>query len=594
MLTPAWNIESQYPSIDSTSFQEDFLFVTTAIATIEKKNSSKDIPTLQELFKLQEKAQIILENLSTYIRCILSVDASDAKAKTKNSEVEVLVSQFTLAITPLDMLVKTCDKSFLKSILADPALEAYDFQWNQSRAKAIFLLSEAEETLLAALSTSGHTAWGTLYSNLCGTIKCHLKYPDKTETIGLAQAQAMAFQKDPGTRKVAWHAVQDAWMEHKETSAAILNALAGWRHEVNKRRSHTKALHYLDTPLQENRIEKETLTALLASCHKNLKETRQAPQMMAKILQKPRLDPWDLVAPSPLGDVEKKISFSEAIKFIREAFANVDSQMADFVDLMVKNQWIEGRVLPNKTTGAYCTNFPKSKEPRVYMTYMGSDHDVSTLAHELGHAFHGWVMRDLPKAQKTYPMTLAETASVFAETALRDLLLQKATTPEEKLDSSWNDLEASSAFLINIPARFEFERNFYDKRADRALNPEELAELMNSAWTKWYGPVLSKNDPLFWAHKLHFSLAGNQGFYNFPYSFGYLFSLNIYARREELGSNFMKTYVNILRDTGRMTAEELIQKHFQEDIKKPEFWQKSIDVVLKKLNKIEDLLQFQY
>ncbi|MGZ3796913.1 MAG: M3 family oligoendopeptidase, partial [Pseudobdellovibrionaceae bacterium] len=164
MLTPAWNIESQYPSIDSTSFQEDFLFVTTAIATIEKKNSSKDIPTLQELFKLQEKAQIILENLSTYIRCILSVDASDAKAKAKNSEVEVLVSQFTLAITPLDMLVKTCDKSFLKSILADPALEAYDFQWNQSRAKAIFLLSEAEETLLAALSTSGHTAWGTLYS----------------------------------------------------------------------------------------------------------------------------------------------------------------------------------------------------------------------------------------------------------------------------------------------------------------------------------------------------------------------------------------------------------------------------------------------
>jgi oligoendopeptidase F len=113
---------------------------------------------------------------------------------------------------------------------------------------------------------------------------------------------------------------------------------------------------------------------------------------------------------------------------------------------------------------------------------------------------------------------------------------------------------------------------------------------MNEAWTKWYGTVLSKNDPLFWAHKLHFSIAGDHSFYNFPYSFGYLFSLSIYARRKELGASFMKTYVDVLRDTGRMTAEDLIQKHFGEDIQKPEFWQKSIDVVLKKLNTIEGLI----
>jgi oligoendopeptidase F len=443
MTTPAWNIECEYLTIEAPLFQEDFAFVANAIATIERKNSSKDIPTLQELFILHERAWVLLGNLDTYVQCVLSVDATDQKAKAKNSELETLQSRITQAATPLDILVKTCDEAFLKKILAHPSLEGYEFQWNQARTKAVFLLSEAEETLLTALGISGHLAWETLYGNLCGTLKCHLKYPDKTETVGLAQAQAMTYQKDPASRKVAWHAIQEAWTEHKETSAAVLNALAGWRHEVNKKRSHKKALHYLDTPLHENRITGKTLNALMEACHKNIENTRKAPRMMARILKKSQLDPWDLLAPSPLGDAGKQISFSEAIKLVREAFGNVDPQMADFVDLMVKNQWIEGRVLPNKTTGAYCTGFPKSKAPRVYMTYMGSDHDVSTLAHELGHGFHAWVMRDLPRAQTNYPMTLAETASVFAETALRDLLLQKASTPEEKLDFSWNELEAA-------------------------------------------------------------------------------------------------------------------------------------------------------
>lgn len=417
-----------------------------------------------------------------------------------------------------------------------------------------------------------------------------MKYPDKTETVGLAQALGSLFQKEELERKTAWHAVQEAWTEHRETSAAILNSLAGWRHEVNKKRSHTKPLHYLDTPLHENRIQHATLDALMAACHKNIQSTRKAPVLMAKVLKKTHLDPWDLLAPSPLGEESKKVEFSEAVRLVREAYGNVDPLMADFVDMMVKNNWIEGRVLPNKTTGAYCTYFNKSRQPRVYMTYMGSDHDVSTLAHELGHAFHSWSMRDLPPVQTNYPMTLAETASVFGETALRDTLLQKAKTKEEKLDFSWNELEAASAFLINIPARFEFEKNFYDKRTEKALSPDELGTLMDEAWGKWYGPVLSKNDKLFWAHKLHFSIAGDNSFYNFPYAFGYLFSLSIYARRKELGADFMPTYVNVLRDTGRMTAEDLIQKHFGEDITQPEFWQKSLDLVVNKLTAIEELV----
>ena len=221
------------------------------------------------------------------------------------------------------------------------------------------------------------------------------------------------------------------------------------------------------------------------------------------------------------------------------------------------------------------------------MTYMGSPQDISTLAHELGHAYHSWVMRDLPLAQRRYPMTLAETASIFAETVLSDTLLAQAQTPEEKLACAWTDAESAVSFLINIPARYEFESRFYEQRKKRSLTAAELCQLNQEAWQKWYGNTLSQMDPLFWAHKLHFSIGG-VSFYNFPYTFGYLFSLSIYARRKEWGTEFMPRYIEILRDTGRMSAEDLVSRHLGEDIRRPEFWQKAIDVVIEKISKAEN------
>ncbi|WP_413288611.1 M3 family oligoendopeptidase [Bdellovibrio sp. HCB337] len=590
MTSPAWNINSEYASIESAAFTEDFAFVENAIATIEKRSAQKDIKNLQDLFILKEKAYTLAWNMSVYLQCTISVDSTEKAAKAKASICEDQMSRLNQACISLNMWIKTCDEASLKQVLAHPELQASEFTWDRMRKNSDLLLSEKEETLLEALNTSGHDAWGNLYSRLCGSLKCELKYPDKTETVGLSQAAAMVRHKDEATRKVAWNAVQEAWSEHRETSAAIVNALAGWRHEVIKKRSYKRPQHFLDSSLHYNRNTRETLEAIMTACHQNLEGLRKAPLMMAKIMKKPKLDPWDLVAPSPLGEAGKNISFSEGMETILYAFNQVDPQLADFANMMVKNQWIDGRVLPNKSTGGYCTEFEKSLTPRIFMTYMGSDRDVVTLAHELGHAYHSWVMRDMPRAQRHYPMTLAETASVFAETALRDVMMQKAKNDQERLEFGWSDLESAASYLINIPVRFDFEKSFYEKRMERTLSPEELSGLMDQAWNKWYGPTVSNSDPLFWASKLHFSIPGDANFYNYPYTFGYLFSLSIYARRKELGSQFMKTYVDILRDTGRMTAEDLVQKHLGEDIRRPEFWQKSLNVVLGKLNTIEKLI----
>ncbi|QLY26270.1 M3 family oligoendopeptidase [Bdellovibrio sp. KM01] len=599
MNGPTWNIESVYPTLTSPEFQKDWDRVTEELESLQKniaeikadlqKPTDKTITHIQNILLAYEKCVITAATMSTYVNCLLSVNSTNTEAKTKESEIQIFFSKLSQAIIPLNLMIQKCDESTFNKILDHDHIKSYRFSYEEKRKKVAHALSEPEELLMTSLEVSGHTAWGNLYDELSGNMRVHLKYADRTETVGLAKASALTKTANEADRKAAWIGIQEAWAEHQHSAAAIVNALAGWRIEDAQKRSHTKAMSFMDNPLNDNRITQKTLDAMISACRANAKDIQKAGLLMAKVMKKNKLELWDLMAPSPIAASADAVPFEQGAKIVKDSFANVSPEMADFVQMMVDNNWIEGRVLPNKRTGAYCTGFLAKREPRVYMTYMGSNSDIGTLAHELGHGFHSWVMRDMSLGEMDYPMTLAETASVFAETVLGDALMSTSGSREQKIENAWGDLESAMAFLINIPVRYEFERKFYEARQERTLSADELRSLMGSVWKEWYGDSTENADELFWAHKLHFHIAG-LSFYNFPYTFGYLFSLSIYARRKELGADFMPKYKAILRDTGRMSAEDLIQKHLGEDITQPAFWQKSIDVVKAKINHFETLI----
>ncbi|WP_413577573.1 M3 family oligoendopeptidase [Bdellovibrio sp. HCB290] len=599
MNGPTWDIESVYPSISSKEFQADWNTIHSDLESLQKNiaelkpqfanPTDKTISQIQNILLMDEQTSILGATLGTYLSCSLSVDSSNAEAKIKSSELDIFNSKFSQTMVPLRLFLQHCEESVFKKVLNHEKIKPYQFIFEQDRVIATYSLPEAQETLLKSLEVSGHSAWGELYDELSGNIRVQLKYPDRTETVGLAKASALTKTANELDRKVAWLGIQEAWNEHQHSAAAIVNALAGWRLEEAEKRSHTKPKTFMNDPLFNNRISQATLDAMISACKNNTKDIQKAGLLMAKVMKKDRLALWDLMAPSPIAASPAAIPFEQGAKIVRDAFAHVSPEMADFVQMMVDKNWIEGRILPNKRTGAYCTGFLKTQEPRVYMTYMGSNSDIGTLAHELGHGFHAWVMRDMSLGEQNYPMTLAETASVFAETVLGDALMSKAKSSEEKIENAWGDLESAMAFLVNIPVRYDFEHRFYEARKERTLSAQELRELMKTVWTEWYGDSTEGADELFWAHKLHFHIA-DLSFYNFPYTFGYLFSLSIYARRQELGASFMDKYKAILRDTGRMNAEELIMKHLGEDITQPAFWQKSIDVVKSKISHFESLI----
>ena len=328
---------------------------------------------------------------------------------------------------------------------------------------------------------------------------------------------------------------------------------------------------------------------MMEATHSSRQISQRALRAMAKLHGVEQLGPWDLMAPAPVKS-SGSIDFSDAIDLIAQAFSEFSKPMGEFAIEMAERGWIDSEQTENRSTGAYCGSFAEPRQARIFITYDGTMTNVITLAHELGHAWHNRVMEDIPEAKTNYPMTLAETASIFAETLVRESLLKAAKDDKQRLEIMWSEAETAAALMLNIPARFEFEQKLVETRQNNFVTADAMKEMMRESWQSWYENSLSEYDEMFWASKLHFSISGF-GFYNYPYLFGYLFSLGIYSQKEQAGDSFEAQYLNILRDTGSMTAEALVKKHLGQDIASPQFWLDSIGIVEKSLQQFEQLAQ---
>ncbi len=595
---PEWDLGSEYAGVDDPALAEDLRALSAKLddaeALNEKLTGDEAIDSAQSIAKLADEAGILLSNVGAFAHCMLSVDSQHEGAQQLNGRLQTYRKRFGDVFEPLSQFLDGAEDSVIETYLEDPEVAPSAFQVQHGRKRRHENLSLSEESLVNGLSQDGIHAWGNLYDQLSGTLQCEVVLGNETQDMGIAQASGLLMSAEDHERKAAWQAINTAWESQDESCAAAINAIAGWRLEMCSQRSRQQAVHYLDAPVHMNRIERATLDTLIEVADAAKPLTQRAAMLMGRAYNKEGLGPWDVRAPAPQlgaseGEDGGRIEFDEAVDIIASAYGEVDPSMEEFVRMMVANRWVEGTVGPRKTPGAYCTGFAKSRTPRVYMTYTGGQSDVITLAHELGHALHSWVMRDLPESQRSYGMSLAETASTFGETLVRDALLAKSTSQQERLDIIWEEMSAFTAFLLNIPTRFEFERRFYDARAERPLRPQELKDLMSEAWQNWYGVALQEPDPMFWASKLHFYISG-LSFYNFPYLFGYLFSLGVYAKRDEFGEEFYPRYVELLRDTGRMTAEDLAKKHLDVDIREADFWQATIASLEPRIDAFEQLL----
>lgn len=592
-----WDNSNVYSSLDDPKIEETLKSVgertekLTAPAeviasSLENIEAVSDdvIKTAQELLLNHHDIAVDIYTLRTFASCITSTDAKNEKARGLLSRISKLNTELNKVVTPLFVFTDKLSADQNKKFLDHPEVSNWSFQINHGRLQSDFLLENSEEQIISGLSVDGLHAWGNLYNTISGNLVCNVD----GEELGLARASSLLRQGDRDKRIKAHKAIKDAWSVHEESSAAILNAINGWRLENNSLRSNKRELHYLDKACHQSHISRKTLNTLMETTFENRSVGHRAHKAMAKGMGIDKLGPWDILAPAPMKGKGKTYGFKESIDLISEAFSRLTPQMGEFAQMMYKNNWIDAKETEFRSPGAYCTGFAKYREPRVFMTFDGSIGNVITLAHELGHAYHNWVMRDMPYVKTFYAMTTAETASIFGETLVRDYLFENCKTDEDRFEITWQDAESAGAMLCNIPARYEFEKQLVEKRKESVVPVSELKSMMSDAWKTWYEDSLSEYDEMYWASKLHFSIS-SIGFYNYPYLFGYLFSLGIYAEKDNHGDKFNDLYTNILRDTGSMNAVELIQKHLGKSIEEKEFWQGSIDLVEKSVARFENL-----
>jgi len=639
---PAWDLSSEYPSFDHPSFAADLEAIEALLAELEALSPTAEealeradrldpasdgalLESALRFLELKTRLETLFDNVRTYANCRASLDGQDAKAKELRGVFSTMGARIDKAESAFALLLARASDSFADALLASPRASGDAFAIRQARKFRDRLLELSEERVVSSLYPDGFEAWSRLYDAIAGTARARYSGPDPTEApraaqaahgaaqvapkverdMGLSEVASLLRAPDRSVREAAFRAQTAAFEIHGESLAAILNALAGHRLAEYGMRSRKAPMRFLDAALSMNHMEEATLEAMMSVVDASRDLGRKALRLQAKLLGVERLACYDLLAPAPaMGAVEAKTyTFSEGFDLVRAAYSSVEPAMGDFVDAMLGGGRIEARVLSSKRPGAYCTSFPKSGKANVFLTYRGSLADVSTLAHELGHAYHESLVASLPLMETRYPMNLAETASTFAETALGDYLDSGAAggaarasgaaagaSSSNLLEVSWSDAQDASTFLLNIPARFAFEKAFYEARAEKPLGPEALSDLMGRTWEEYYGDSLSELDPGFWRSKLHFYKSA-VSFYNFPYTFGYLFSLGVYARRAELGKDFHKAYCALLRDTGRMETEELAMKHLGVDLRKPDFWEASIGIVRRKVERFERLVE---
>ncbi len=535
-----------------------------------------------------EDASARAEHLSSYLGCLGAADSRDAVVKREAASLATTLATLDKLYVTARAAIGTCDEAVFETLTSDDELASARYFIGRLRTQAKQSMAPELESLNADLSVNGLSAWGRLYDQVSGTLEFSLEVPgEAAKTLPVSMTRSLLEDADPAVRKAAFDGSAVAWDSVGDTVAASLNAIAGTRHTLY---AHRGIEHFLEPALFDAGISRETLDCMLGVVRSRQGLPQAYLGRKAKLLGLETLAFSDLMAPLATGQ-DTRVHWEEGREQVQSAFEASYPGLARLSERAFDEKWIDYKPRAGKRPGGFCSSSHITGQSRIFMTFNGGMGDVQTLAHELGHAFHSYLMREMRPWASEYPMTLAETASTFAENVVTSAALKNPqTSREHRIKILDQRLQDSSAFLLNIPMRFDFECALYEARKEGELSVGALKELMLDAQRKNYGPSLDPSalDPWFWASKLHFYIT-EVSFYNFPYTFGYLFSLGIFARFLKEGADFLPCYEELLRFTGSASAEEVAMKTLGVDLEKPDFWNASIDLVEQDWQAFEEL-----
>ena len=565
---PKWNLSNIYKSFDDTAYQgdiKDYLALCQELKTLLSKGRKE---ALEEAVQLLGRAMDLMENLFSYAYAVFSVNTGDERALKEVSRLDEAHQKLSECFVLFNSLVKKHKKDIPALLKKSPILAERAQFIMDSLKEADHQMSEAEEALAQEMKAAGGDAWGRLQEAVSSSLSGDGK--------SITELRNLAFDKSRSVRKKAYEAELAAWKSMEIPLAYSLNGVKKTAATMDTRRSWKSAL---EKSLFQSRMSAKTLEAMISVMEESLPEFRKYLNKKAELLGIKKLAFYDLFAPiSQKGFTPKVWSFEEARDYIIQTFGSFAPDMGLFAKNAFANGWIDSPPHAGKVGGAYCTSFPIAKESRVMCNFSPTFSGVSTIAHELGHAYHFHLLREECAFARAYPMTLAETASIFSETMLYNTTISKAKGFEKKYLTEMFLMEVTQV-IVDILCRFYFEKAVFEKQKEGPLSADALCSMMTDAQKATYGDALDPKllHPYMWAVKCHY-YSPDLGFYNYPYAFGQLFSIGLYVKYLEDKKNFPALYRKVLMATGR-TDIKGIAKLAGIDVEKKDFFQESMDFI---------------
>ena len=570
-----WNLDVLYTSFQDPKFLAELEALKQVIQSINEMKQSfqatnTSIDVVKQYLTYDMELSILSDKLSHFASLRQSTNSTDSEAvKTLNS-LQLLYTELTEVNTLFQKYLLRFDD--LSSALAsEPFLKEHEFILLELQKKASHLLDEKTELILSKLRQSGSTSWSRLQSLLTSTVG--VDYQGKE--ITLSEVRNLAYDANPDVRKEAYYAELKAYQKIEKAIAFSLNSIKGEVNTVSQLRGYASPL---DQALNSSRLSKETLDTLLSVMKDYLGVFQQYLSRKAKLLGYSNGLPfYELFA--PIGANTKTYSIEEANQFILKNFKTFSPRLHDMAKRAFDEQWIDYTPRKGKVGGAFCANMPALKQSRVLTNFDGAFGDIITIAHELGHAYHGEAIFGESILNTHYTMPVAETASTFCETIVKQAAYQEASMKEEKLAILESSLQDSTQVIVDIYSRFLFEKAVFDGRLKTVFDESELKEMMLSSQKAAYGDSLDPTllHPYMWVCKSHYYRAG-LSYYNFPYAYGLLFAKGLYAKYLVDKEAFLPLYDQLLASTGKMSCED-VAKIAGIDVTQRAFWENSLNIL---------------
>lgn len=599
---PHWDLSNVYPDLDSQEFAQAVGELTSQLDDLDdylsdrgisRSGSSPKDPTelAETIGGYLDRMNALLRlfgTLEAYVHSFISTDSYNTKAKRIESELEVLgvrLERQGMLFQGWMGIVAEQPDALAAALEKEGSPREHAFYLQETAEQSRYLMSEPEETLASELSLSGATAWAKLQGVVTSQVKVPFEREGNVEELPITVIQNIRrYDPDQEVRRRAYEAELEAWHGMREPLAGCLNGVKGTVVTLYKRRGRTDALH---ESLDKARIDRETLEALLEAMQGSFPEFRRYWQAKAGHLGKEALAWWDLWA--PVGRSDRRYSWAETRDFTVEQFATFSERLAGFASAAFEQKWIDAEPRDGKRGGAFCMDIPAVEESRVLCNFDGSLDQLATIAHELGHAYHNECQVGKTPLQRRTPMTLAETASIFNETIVTNAALAEAADRDEELAILETSLINAGQVIVDIYSRYLFETQVFERRAEAELSADDFCEIMMRCQEETYGEALDHEylHRYMWAWKPHYYIP-SLSFYNFPYAFGLLFGLGLFAIYQERGEDFLAEYDALLRSTGEGMAADLAGR-FDINLKEPAFWEGSLKLIEERIDRYVSL-----